>query len=291
MTELYMRTVEGSPYGVPKKVPRVWGNISGFNLLSDAQLKTHGWYPVDVVEPPEYDPDEQYLELEYVLGEDSITPTYTLTDFLDVGRVGQWCSVVDGAITAGPFKCPKVWDGVQMYLLTEEELNAMNWYKYVDEPPEYDEDTQYLSHVNEVALPVVNAVYTVNDYTAEQMAERIANLQKEKITDLYVNIKSFIETQPNGFIRYDADLKMNVMNAAMTAVAAGQPEPEACTAVKTWIFTVQSEFFALKAAIAGAETLADLRDVDVSVGTLESKYGREGTVAADPAVSTDDLFA
>ena len=176
--------------------------------------------------------------------------------------------------------------------LLAQKLEAHGWIPHVDEAvPAYDSDTQYLTDELVISEDAVTKTYTVHDYTAEEMTARIAEAQAAKMTELYKNIKQFIGTQPNGFIRYDNDLKMNVMNAAMTAIAAGQPEPEACTAVKTWIFTVQSEFFVLKAEIAGAENLADLRDIDVSVGTLESKYGREGTVAADPAVSTDDLFA
>ena len=188
----YMRTEEGVPAGIPKELPKIWGNISGFNLLSDAQLKTHGWYPVEVVEPPEYDPDEQYRSLEYVLGEDSITPTYTLHDFLDVGRVGHWCEVKEGVVTGGPFKCPKVWDGVQMYLLTEEEINAMDWYQYSDTPPAFDPDTEYLSHVNEIIAGVPTAVYTVNDYDAEQLASNLEQAQTSKLIEIRAEAEALI---------------------------------------------------------------------------------------------------
>ena len=204
----------------------------------------------------------------------------------------RYCLVENGEITQGPMRLPRSWRNISgLSLLAPARLKELGWLTYGDTPPAYDADTQYLTKQKAITPSTVEEAYTIHDYTAEQLASNLATAQAKKLTELYTNIKSFIGTQPNGFIRYDNDLKMNVMNAAMTAVASGQPEPEACTAVKTWIFTVQSEFFALKAAIAGAETLADLRDVDVSVGTLESKYGREGTVAADPAVSTDDLFA
>jgi hypothetical protein len=140
--------------------------------------------PLVVVTPPSYDPDEQYRSLEYVVNENDITPTYTITDFLDVGRIGEWCEVKEGAITGGPFKCPKVWNGVQMYLLTEAEINAMFWFKYIDVEPEYNADTQYLTHVDEVDLPHVNAVYTVADYTTEQMTTRIEAAQVEKLVEI-----------------------------------------------------------------------------------------------------------
>jgi len=179
-----MRTENGVAVGVPKDLPKSWKNISGFNLLDDAGLKTHGWYPVNVVEPPAYDPDLQFRSLSYVVGENSITPTYTIQDFLDVGRIGQWCEVKEGAITGGPFKCPKVWDGVQMYLLTENELNAMFWFKYVDVEPEYNEDTQYLTHVNAITGTTVTANYTINNYSAGQMTERITRAQTAKLAEI-----------------------------------------------------------------------------------------------------------
>jgi len=112
-----------------------------------------------------------------------------------------------------------------------------------------------------------------------------------KLTPLYANVKQFISEQPNGWPRYDGDLKLNLINAAMASIAAGQEEPEAVTLAKNWIMSVQGAFFALKTAIANATTIEEVQAIDVSIDTLESKYGREGTVAADPAVSTDDLFA
>jgi hypothetical protein len=54
---------------------------------------------------------------------------------------------------------------------------------------------------------------------------------------------------------------------------------------------VQTAFFGLKAAITAVEDMAELNAIDVSYDAFEAQYGREGTVAADPAVSTDDLFA
>jgi hypothetical protein len=285
-----MRFTGTTALGVPKELPVKYGNISGFNLLPDDRLKEEGWMPLVTVEPPEYDPDEQYRSLEYVVNENDITPTYTITDFLDVGRVGEWCSVEDGEITGGPFACPKVWDGVQMYLLTEAEINAMSWYKYVAIEPEYNEDTQYLTHVDEIALPVVNAIYTVNDYPTEDMANKISDKQAKKLAELYDNVKQFISYQSNGWPRYDVDLKLNMMNAAMAAMAAGGSEPVKVKQAKDWIMAVQQAFFGVKTAIATATTLADVRAIDASYEWFESQYGRDGVVEADPAISTDDLF-
>ena len=192
MSKLYMRFTGSTALGVPKELPVKYGNISGFNLLPDDRLKEEGWMPLVTVEPPSYDPDEQYRALEYVVNENDITPTYTIEDFLDVGRIGEWCEVKEGAITGGPFRCPKVWNGVQMYLLTEAEINAMFWFKYIDSPPAYDEDTQYLTHVIEVDLPDVTGIYTIHNYTAEQMTTRIEMAQLAKLAEIRAEAQEVI---------------------------------------------------------------------------------------------------
>jgi len=104
------------------------------------------------------------------------------------------------------------------------------------------------------------------------------------ISELYKNIKQFIELQPNGYIRYDNDLKLNILNASTLAGFQAQSEPEACSLFRTWITTVQTEFFALKTAILGGSL-----ETDISYDYLESKYGRDGDTLADPGISTDDL--
>ena len=232
MSNLYMRTENNVPTGVPKVLPARWENHSGFDTFSDAKLKSLGWYPVDVVAPPAYNPDEQFRSLEYVLNEDSITPTYTIEDFLDVGRIGEWCQVQEGAITGGPFKCPKVWDGVQMYLLTEEEINAMDWYQYSDTPPAFDPDTEYLSHVNEIIAGVPTAVYTVNDYDAEQLASNLEQAQTSKLVGIRAEAEVLILADYPIWYQsnvatgiYDSDVG-DPMKAAIAAIIAASNTAE-----------------------------------------------------------------
>jgi len=122
------------------------------------------------------------------------------------------------------------------------------------------------------------------------MEVRIASAKSEKLSELYTNVKQFISYQSNGWPRYDDDLKLNIMNASMTAIAAGQAKPANCVAVETWIYTVQTEFFTLKTTINAAEDMTTLNAIDVSYNAFEAKYGREGTILPDPAISTDDLF-
>jgi hypothetical protein len=261
--KLYMIFEGSTAKGVPKPLPKNYGNISGFNLLSDDRLKMYGWMPLVIVEEPSYDPDDQYRSLEYVVGESDITPTYTITDFLDVGRVGNWCSVVDGAITGGPFKCPKVWDGVQMYLLTEEEINAMGWYKCVDVKPEYDVNTQYLSQVNEVALPVINTIYTVNDYTIEQIAEMIEQAQTPMLTDINVDVNTYINSY------YDPGTQQT-----FTAIYTQQDTPTAIKdyldPVLVWISSIMAYYYGKKQSVIDAETLATIKGITWDFTTFDA---------------------
>ena len=113
--------------------------------------------------------------------------------------------------------------------------------------------------------------------TPEQLA--LAKLQ-----ELYANVKRFIETLPNGWIRYDNDLKMNIMAYGMNALAQGHPLPQLCVTFNTWKAAVEQEFLALKAVIESGDLTPD-----VSVAMFESKYGREGSVLVDPSISTADL--
>ena len=197
----------------------------------------------------------------------------------------KYCYIEDGTISK-----TRTVDESDIILIGK--LTAHGWIPYTDTAaPEYNSDTQWLSHTDVITEDAVTKTWTVNDYSAEQLATRLVTAQATKMAELYANVKRFISTQPNGWPRYDNDLKLNVMNATMSAIAAGQSKPANCVAVETWIYTVQQAFFTLKAAITAAEDMATLNAIDVSYDMFEAAYGREGTVAADPAVSTDDLFA
>lgn len=67
-----------------------WFNDEG-NLLSDAEMVEHGYLPV-IYDTPTYDPQRQTCTqnptTEWVVGEDSVTATYTLADipFADIKK-------------------------------------------------------------------------------------------------------------------------------------------------------------------------------------------------------------
>lgn len=201
-----------------------------------------------------------------------------------------YCLVEDGQITDGPRRLPSSWRNVSgLDLQDDAGLISLGWLPYVDEKPAYNPDTQYLTSEKTINSDNVTETYTVNDYTSGELGTILAGAKLEKLAALYANVKQFISYQPNGWPRYDNDLKLNTMNAIMGALAQGQPEPANCTAVKDWINTVQTAFFTLKAAINNAVDITALNGIDVSYDYLEGKYGREGDTYPDPGISTDDL--
>ena len=205
--------------------------------------------------------------------------------------MSQYCLVENEEIIERLMELPTSWRNISgLPHLNTVELAELGWLPYIDIEPEYNTDTQYLTHETVIGEDAVTETYTVNDYSAEELATRFATEQTLKLSDLYANVKQFISYQSNGWPRYDNDLKLNVMNVSMIAVAAGNPKPENCVLVETWIYTVQQEFFTLKSAINEAVDLTTLRAIDVSLDYFEDKYGRQGLTLADPAISTDDLF-
>jgi len=175
-------------------------------------------------------------------------------------------------------------------LLDAAGLKENSWLPYIDVKPDYNEDTQYITGETVINTDDVTMNYTINDYTENEMVIRVTVAKSSILSDLYTNVKKFISNQPSGWPRYDNDLKLNIMNASMIAISTSNEKPANCVLVETWIYTVQTAFFALKTNIAAATTLAELNEIDVSYDWFEDRYGREGTIAADPGISTDDLF-
>jgi len=203
-----------------------------------------------------------------------------------------YCIVENGVDVDAPQLLPKRYGSIGAFnTLSDERLKEYGFLPYIDtEEPTYNTDTQYITSEQVISENAVTKTYTIHDYTSEELSARLESERAEKLTSLYTNVKHFIETQPNGFIRYDSDLKMNIMRAIIIAMSQGQSKPENCTLVENWIDIVQSEFFNIKEAISQAGTLQAIRDIDVTYGVFESKYGREGTVLQDPGISTDDLI-
>jgi hypothetical protein len=162
-----------------------------------------------------------------------------------------------------------------MYLLTEEEINAMDWYKYSDTPPTFDPDTEYLSHVNEVITGVPTAVYTVNEYTVEQIADALEQAQTPMLTEINTDVNTYINSY------YDPGTQQT-----FTAIYTQQDTP---TAVKdyldpvlVWISSIMTYYYGKKTCIADATTLTILGAITWDFDTFD---------ATKPDVSLQALMA
>ncbi|RJX20441.1 MAG: hypothetical protein C4570_03780, partial [Ammonifex sp.] len=123
-----------------------------------------------------------------------------------------------------------------------------------------------------------------------QWVGNLALAKEQKQAALLDTVQRFIQYKPDGRIRYDGDLKMNLINAALVATMQQQAPPAAYVSVSQWIAAVQAEYFTLKAAVAAAADEAALAAVDISSERLEGLYGVEGTSLPDPDKSTADLI-
>ena len=120
-------------------------------------------------------------------------------------------------------------------------------------------------------------------------AERLARAKAEKLAELKQSVNAFVERKPDGSVRYDTALKLNLVNAAIAGLAAGSGIPEKVQAVQQWIAAVQGAYFERKGAIEQAGSLAELEQVDVSYEWFEARYGAGGSQHPDPDVYASDL--
>jgi hypothetical protein len=63
----------------PRQLPKSWHNVSGLNLLSDAELRDLGWYPWENTPQPEHDLIHQYLEGSVEIQGDKAVQVWTPT--------------------------------------------------------------------------------------------------------------------------------------------------------------------------------------------------------------------
>jgi len=96
-----------------------------------------------------------------------------------------YCYVQDGQIIEGPMKVPFSWHGVPgINKLSPERLKEWGLLPYIDTPPGYNSDTQYLTFVNTVNANDVTKTYTIHDYTGPEMVQRIADAKTAKVASL-----------------------------------------------------------------------------------------------------------
>lgn len=152
------------------------------------------------------------------------------------------------------------------------------WLPVIENQPEIQPwETVMRNHYTQwiVDLPnkTVYITYTVTNKTSTEL-----------IGALYRNVKQFIEQRPDGLIRYDSDLKMNIIASALNAAEQGQPKPDLCILFESWINAVQIEFFRLLELLRNGQV-----ENDISVQHFENLFGVYGTYLADPEISTAQL--
>jgi len=99
----------------------------------------------------------------------------------------KYCYTEQGAVVEGPKKLPNGWRNISgLSSGTDAELKVLGWLPYIDSPPVYDSDTQYLTFVNTVNSNDVTKTYTIHDYTGPEMVQRIADAKTAKIVSLKV---------------------------------------------------------------------------------------------------------
>ncbi len=149
------------PFDILKK--KSYLNISVPYALTAEQRLDYGFFPLDTVVMPEYNEDTQHITSAYTVNESSVTPAYTVVDYLDIYIDDKWCLVEDAAVKSGPSKLPRLWKGDELWLLTEAEVNGKGWRIYIDEPPDYDIVTQTRTKEDTINPTNVTATYTVAD--------------------------------------------------------------------------------------------------------------------------------
>ena len=97
----------------------------------------------------------------------------------------KYCYVEGDTVVVGPEKLPTGWGNTSGFnLLSEARLKERGWLPYIDLPPGYNSDLQYLTFVNTVNENDVTKTYTINDYTALEMEQRIVTAKTEKVASL-----------------------------------------------------------------------------------------------------------
>ena len=92
-----------------------------------------------------------------------------------------YCYVEESEIIEGPRYLPTSWKNTSgLDLLDDAGLKLRGWLPYVDSPPSYNSDTQYLTSEKVISENAVTETYTINDYTSEEMTQGVADARAAK---------------------------------------------------------------------------------------------------------------
>jgi hypothetical protein len=151
---------------------------------------------------------------------------------------------------------------------------AKGWLPYVDEEPEFNADTQYLTSEIVIGEDAVTKTYTVNDYSAEELAPRLTEEQTSILTQINNDVNTYINnyydvgTQQSFtavYVKYNTDEVKNYLNP-----------------VWDWINTIMVYYYGKKQTIVDAANITTLKAITWDFTTFD---------ATKPDVSLQALMA
>jgi len=221
------------------------------------KMLASGYLPVnDTISLPEYNESTQYIVTTHTIGEENITPVYTIEDYNVMFITGQWCKIEDDEIVIGPGIL-----GKDKWLMSEFELNDIDWVRYIDVEPSYNADTQYLTSVKTINETNVTETYTVNSYTTEELATNLAEQKTIQLGSINQEVNQYINSY------YDSGTQQS-----FTAIYTRQ---DTLTAVKnyldpvlTWIQSIMVYYYTKKDVITACTTITQLDDITWTFNTF-----------------------
>jgi hypothetical protein len=128
--------------------------------------------------------------------------------------------------------------------------------------------------------PPSTAAFSYSTATLEEAKTYAAGI-------LLKNMNQFIEVESDGTIRYDANFKFSALVFGLKKGLSAAPGPT----LLTWMGAVATEYFTIDAQIKACTTVADIQAIDISVAGFEAKFGKSGTMLADPGITTEQLMS
>ena len=130
--------------------------------------------------------------------------------------MSYYCLIEEGVITDGPRGLPNSWRNISgLNLLNDASLKLHGWLPYIDNPPAYVADTQYLTFVNTINENDVTKTYTINDYTTQEMENRIAQAKSTRKASLRDSVDNYLANKLKDY-RTHVDAKPTEVDAATT---------------------------------------------------------------------------
>lgn len=151
------------------ELPSQYGNITGFNLLTDPEVLVYGFYPYTFT-PATYDPLTETLgDTEYTIGETTVSGTNAVLS-LSPEQIAANMAAYAAQLNAQLLAC----------------LYSCDWAMLSDSGLDGGQQTAY----DTLRSSMVTSIAAMNNYTETQM-NSIVNLLPLALTDLGMRVKAF----------------------------------------------------------------------------------------------------